>query len=211
MVESLPFNASNLLGGTARPSFPDGEAGEVSVVQIGPLDADSGTLLFAFRNNTSDGISHVDWTATAPSGGSLVATGGSQGVAPAQIQPGEVGLAFIYFEGNSEVPDDADYEFSVSGSPVDTAPDNTAPLAVTEVSLVGDAIVGTATNGTGAETTSPYRITVYCFDGDNLVSQFTDFAKEKGDIAEGGTVTFSTRHKSGVCPSFVVGVSGYFS
>ena len=54
----------------------------MSVVQIGPLVEDgigSATLPFAFRNNTSEGISHVDWTGTARSGGSIVATGSSQG------------------------------------------------------------------------------------------------------------------------------------
>jgi hypothetical protein len=59
-AEPLPFNASGLLGGNAKPTFADGEAGEVAVVQVGPLDTDQGILIFAFRNNTSDGISHVD-------------------------------------------------------------------------------------------------------------------------------------------------------
>lgn len=96
-VEPQPFNASGLLGGNAKPNFPDGDPGEVSVVQVGPLDPDQGILLFAFRNNTSQGISHVDWAATARSGGKIVSTGSSQGTEPAQVQPGEVGLGYIFF------------------------------------------------------------------------------------------------------------------
>jgi len=210
-IESLPFNASGLLGGTAQPNFPDGEASEVSVVQIGPLDRDSGSLIFAFRNNTNKGISHVDWSATARTGGSIVATGSSQGTIPDQVQPGEVGLAYIYFDNSAAVDDGAEYEFTVSSSPVDTSSYNTAPFKVTEVNLVGDSIVGAATNETGAEATGPYSVGVYCFDGDNLISQFTDFAEQDGDIANGGTVTFSAPLYGADCPSFILGVGGYFS
>ncbi|WP_104131192.1 hypothetical protein [Cryobacterium sp. M91] len=210
-VESLPFNASGLLGGTAQPTFPDGEPGEVSVVQVGPLDKDSGTLIFAFRNNTSDGISHVDWSSTARSGGSIVATGSSQGTTPSQVQPGEVGLAYIYFDNSAAVPDDSEYEFTASTSPVDTSSYNTAPFKVTEANLVGEAIVGSAINETGAEATGPYSVSIYCFDGDNLLSQSGTYAEQDDDIADGGTVTFSANLYGDACPTFALGVGGYFS
>lgn len=98
-----------------------GDADKVAVVQIGPLQKESGTLIFAFRNNTSDGISHVDWTATARSGGAIVATGSSQGTIPAQVKPGETGLAYIYFDNSAAIPDDVEYEFTVSTIPIDTS------------------------------------------------------------------------------------------
>ena len=210
-VESLPFNASGLLGGTAQPTFPDGETGEASVVQIGPLDKERGTLVFAFRNNTSDGISHVDWTATARSAGAIVATGSSQGTTPSQVQPGEVGLAYIYFDNSAEVTDDAEYEFTVSTSPVDTSSYNTAPFKVTEATLVGESIVGAATNETGAEAIGPYGVSIYCFDGDNLVSQLGTYAEQSDEIADGGSVTFSENLYGDACPTFALGVGGYFS
>lgn len=165
---SLPFNSSGLLGGTAQPSFPDGDPGEVSVVQIGPLDVQRGTLVFAFRNNTSETISHVDWTATARSGGSIVGTGSSQGATPSWVAPGEAGLAYIYFETAAQIPDGTEYEFAVGSSPADTTSYNTAPLKVTEANLVGTSIVGGATNNTGADATGPFSVSIYCFDGDNL-------------------------------------------
>ncbi|MGC5224729.1 hypothetical protein ACPW96_19360 [Micromonospora sp. DT81.3] len=211
--QSLPFNAGGLLGGNAAPNLPDGEPDEVAVVQIGPLDKPGigATLLFAFRNNTSEAISHVDWTATARSGGSIVSTGSSQGATPSQVQPGEIGLAYIYFENGETIPEDAEYEFTVSTSPADTSPYNTAPLKVTEANLSGDAIVGSATNATGAEATGPYGVNVYCFEGDTIVSQFMTFAEQDGEIADGGTVSFTTSLYGEECPSFAVGVSGYFS
>ena len=210
-VEALPFNASGYLGGTAQPNFDAGEAGEVAVVQIGPLDTASGTLIFAFRNNTSESISHVDWTATARSGGSIVATGSSQGTTPAQLQPGEAGLSYIFFDNAEAIPANAEYEFQASSSAAYTSPYNTAPLTVTEANVSGDSIVGSATNETGAETTGPYSVEVYCFEGDALLSSMITFAEQTDEVPDGGAVTFSANLFGDPCPTFVVGVSGYFS
>lgn len=117
-VEPLPFNAGGLLGTNAQPTFAEGEPDEVSVVQIGPLEKPGigALLLFAFRNNTPEAISHVDWSATARSGGSVVATGSSQGTTPSVVQPGEVGLSYIYFESGESIPEGTEYEFDVSPS-----------------------------------------------------------------------------------------------
>ena len=88
------------------------------------------------------------------------------------MQPGEVGLAFIYFDGSSELPPtDAEYEFTVNTSAADQAFYNTAPLKVTEASASGDAIVGAAVNGTGESVGGPFSVSVYCFDGDKLLSR----------------------------------------
>lgn len=211
-VESLPFNASGLLNGTAAPNFEDGEPGEVSVVQVGPLDKPGvgALLLFGFRNNTAAAVAHVDWTATARSGGAIVSTGSSQGTVPAVIQPGEVGLAYIYFDNGEVIPDDAEYEFSASTSAADTSPYNTAAIKVTEVNLSGDAIVGAATNDTGADTVGPYSVNVFCFDGDTIVSQHQGFA-EQDELPGGATATFTVSLFGATCPSYAVGVSGYFS
>lgn len=210
-VEALPFNASGLLGGTARPRFDDGEPGEVSAVQVGPLDTDQGILLFAFRNNTTDGISHVDWTATARSGGSIVGTGSSQGTIPAQVAPGEVGLGYIFFENARAIPGNAEYEFAVETSPVDTTSYNTAPLTVTEVNLVGQAIVGSATNETGASTEGPYSVAMYCFEGNDLAWYTSSFTEQDGPIEDGGTATFTVDLYGDTCENYVIGVDGYFS
>lgn len=210
-VQPLPFNASGLLGGNAKPNFPAGEQGKVSVVQIGPMETDSGTLLFAFRNNTSEGISHVDWTATATSGGKIVGTGSSQGGIPAQVQSGEVGLSYIYFDNAKAIPKDAKYEFTVETTPVDTSSYNTAPMKVTQANLVGGSIVGGATNATDAEATGPYSVEIYCFKGDKIQAKHGTFAEQLGKIAPGGKVTFSEDLFGDKCPTFTVGVSGFFS
>ena len=209
-----PFNASGFLGGPATPSFPDGDPDSISVVQIGPLDRDqvgSATLPIAFRNNTGEAVAHVDWTATARSGGSIVATASSQGTAPSQIAPGEVGLAYIYFDNAEAIPDGVDYEFTADSQPAGPTFFNTAPMTVTEVNIAGDAIVGSATNATGEKTEGPYSVSVYCFDGDNLTSEIGTYAEQDGPIDADGAVTFSARIYDDPCTNYIVGVSGYFS
>jgi hypothetical protein len=210
---ALPLNASGLLSGPASPDFPAGEAGEVSVVQVGPLSSPvvGSTLPIAFRNNTSKGISHVDWSATARVAGAIVSTGSSQGTIPAQVAPGEVGMAFIYFENGEAIADGAEYDFDVETSPVDTGSYNTAPLRVTEANLTAGAISGSATNATGAQTVGPYSVSVYCFDGDEIASQIGSYSEQDGEVEDGGTVSFTVSLYETECSSYIVGVGGYFS
>jgi hypothetical protein len=214
-VKPLPFNAGGLLKGTATPSLPAGDPGKVSVVQIGPLDKDasgSAKLPIAFRNNTPDGISHVDWAGTARSGGAIVATGSSQGTIPAQVRPGEIGLAFIFFQVNTTLPpEDAKYDFTVNSVAANTNSYNTAPLRVTEVNPGGDSLVGGAVNDTGKKGEGPFAVSVYCFDGDNIKSEHGGFAEQQGPLSPGGQATFTVTLYGAPCPTFAVGVSGYFS
>lgn len=211
----LPFNASGLLAATALPNLPEGTTGEVSVVQTGPLDvhmSGSAKLPFAFRNNTSAGVSHVDWTVTARSGGKIVATASSQGTVPAQVRPGEVGLAFIYFGPGEPIPPaDADYTFQVETSAADQESYNTAALKVTEANSSGDAVVGSAVNATEKSVEGPFSVSVYCFNGDKLLGTYGAFAKPDGPANPGAEVTFSVPLYGASCPTSTVGVSGYFS
>lgn len=209
-VAAQPYNVGGFLGGNADPNLPEGEQGEVSVVQIGPLNKDSGTLLFAFRNNTNEEIAHIDWSATARSGGEVVGSGSSQGTSPVQVQPGEVGFSYIYFDNGEALPDDTEYEFSSDSAPAGPSFYNTAPFTVTEANLVGDAIVGSATNETGNKVSGPYSVRIYCFEGDDLVSDIKTYASPDGDLDDGGTTSFSANVYSTPCETYSVGVSGYF-
>lgn len=214
-IKPLPFNAGGLLAGTASPSFPGGEAGEVSVVQIGePFPgglADTTKLPFAFRNNTGAAIASVEWTGTARSGGSLVATGSSRGTVPAEVQPGEIGLAFILFGSGAKIPPGhVDYVLTVKTSPVNKAAMSRAPLKVTEANVSGDAIVGTAVNASGKPVTYPISADVYCFDGDKMLTQGGDIAEQLGPVAPGGQATFSVDLHGRYCPAFTVGVEGLY-
>jgi hypothetical protein len=182
----------------------------MSVVQVGPLDTLSGALLFAFRNNTTEAVSHVDWSATAKADGSMVGSGMSQGTVPAQIQPGEVGLAYIFFDNADAFPEGVEYEIAAQTMPADQSFYNTADLTVTEANLVGDSIVGSAANETGAIAAGPYEAQIFCFEGDNLASHMMTFASQQDPIEGGDTVTFSNDLLGYSCDSFVVGVTGFF-
>jgi hypothetical protein len=211
-----PFNVSGLLKGDAKPTLPDGDANKVAVIAQAALEKDSGmgsaTLTFAFRNNTGEAVSHVDWTATARAGGKLVATGSSQGTQPAQIAPGEVGMAFIYFETGKDIPDSGStYEFTPETSEADTESYNTAPITVVEANRNDSKIVGTATNKTGKPVTGPYGAEVYCFAGNKITGQRGDFAEEDGDVQPGGSVHFTVDLYDTPCKTFALGVSGFLS
>lgn len=216
--DSLPapllFNAGGYLAGNAKPELPAGEPGKVTVVAEAPLHKDgigAATLPVVYRNNTSKAISHVDLSATARLNGDLVASGQSQGSTPAQVKPGEVGMAFIYFEDAKSLPDSGlTYEFSFDTTAADTSSYNTAPLTVKEATLNGKSIVGTALNATGKALTGPYDVQVYCFNGNNLVSQTGTFADRDGDIAADESVSFTASLNGAKCPTFAVGVSGFF-
>ncbi|ROS75163.1 hypothetical protein EDF24_2605 [Curtobacterium sp. PhB130] len=213
-VEALPFNAGGYLGGNATPTVDAGEVGKVSVVATAPLDSDgigSGTLAFAFRNNTSAPISHVDFTGTATASGKVVASGSSQDTIPAQVQPGEAGFGYIYFEDTSSIPESGvQYDFKASTSPANTSSYNTAPLTVTQADNNGTSIIGTAANKTGKPLTGPYSVGIYCFNGDALSASTLDYATETGDIEADATVSFSHDLYDTPCDTFAIGVSGWF-
>jgi len=212
-----PFNVSGLLNGDAKPTLPSGDANKVAVIAQAPLERtsglDSATLTFAFRNNTDKAISHVDWTATARDGGKLVATGSSYASSqPAQIAPGEVGMAVIQFESGSDIPrNGAKYEFSVETSEANTESYNTAPLVVGEANRNGKTIVGSATNKTGKPLSGPYLAEVYCFNGNNITGERSNVAEEHGDVQPNGTVHFTVYLSDTPCKTFAVGVYGFFS
>jgi hypothetical protein len=214
---ALPINSGGLLGGNAKPVFPAGAPGKVDVVGIGPLSttpAGDSTLPIAVRNNTRAGVSHIDISATARNNtGKLVATGTSQEVDPAQLAPGEVGLSFIYFQiGTPPPPKDATYSFSAQTIPADKSSYNTASLKVTEANLSGGSIVGTGVNKTGKQVQGPYSVNAYCFDAaGHLLSTQGSFADQSGDLAPNASASFTLNLYGTSCPSYLVGITGFFS
>jgi hypothetical protein len=56
-----------------------------------------------------------------------------------------------------------------------------------------------------------YSVSVYCFGGDKLLRQHGTFAEQQGPVAAGGQVTFSANLYGATCPTFAVGVDGWFA
>lgn len=208
-----PFNVGGLLAGNAKPTLAAGDSGKVTVVAQGPLDVSSlgASLPFAYRNNTNKAISHVDFTGSARLDGKLVATGSSQGSTPAQVQPGEIGFAFLYFDDSTSLKATGlKYEFSAETSPADKSSYNTAPLKVNESSNNGTSIVGSAVNKTGEPLVGPYGVNVYCFSGNDLTAQLGGYGDQTADIAADAQVTFTVPLYDTKCATYTFGVSGYF-
>ncbi|PZR80388.1 MAG: hypothetical protein DLM65_08095 [Candidatus Aeolococcus gillhamiae] len=154
-------------------------------------------------------------TATARDAtGTLRATGQSQETDPSQLAPGEAALSFIYFQIGTaaQIPDTAVYAFTSETVPADTSSYNTATAKVTEAKLLGGSIVGTATNATRAALQGPYNVNVYCFDATGaIVNTSGGFADQNNGVAPGGNLTFTVSLYGAACPTFLVGVTGFFA
>lgn len=208
-VESLPFNDNGWLGGDASPKLDDGESGELSVVEVGRLDADAGMMAFAFRNNTPAALADIDWTVVVRADGELVGSATSMGSVPSIVEPGAVGLAHLYFDSADSIPEHAEYKFEPVSS-LASLPHQYAPMTVIEANKVGDAIVGSAINETGNPIGGYPGVQIYCFDGDKLVTAQEGAIDRERPIDDGTTVTFSEGLYGQNCPTFAVGVSGWY-
>lgn len=208
-MKPLPFNAGGLLGGTAKPEFPAGEPGGIVVVTPDAQVNERGTLIIAFRNNTGEAVSKLQWQGSAKDGDKVVAKGMSMSTTPGVVEPGEVGLAAIGFSDWKAIPENADYSLSVASEKPDTSAMNTAPLKVTQAKLVNREVVGTVVNETGKEVAGPINVNVYCFNGNEIVSVWPGYLEED-QVAKGGKVDFTQGVYNADCPTFVVGVNGSF-
>lgn len=213
-VKPLPLTLGQLLKGNVSPRVPTGPTGKLSVVEIGPVDRSTsfgGTMPIVVRNNTTKAVSHIDITATARKSGRLVATGSSQHVAPAQLVPGQAGLAFIYFEHPRAVPSGARFAFRFETMPADKSSYNTATLKVIEANRSSGAIVGTGKNTTGAKLQGPYAVSLFCFAHGQVTRTDGTYADQDNDLPPDGTVTFSLDLYGHSCPKFLVGITSYYA
>lgn len=204
------FNVFGFLGGTANPTFAEGEQGEVSIVSQFPA-VGHGYFHVVLRNNTDDPITRVRLTGTVLSDGELIRSGRSEDTMPAVIQPGEAGIVFVHFDESDSLPEDAEYAFESEWEKEgDTQFYQRKDLQVTELNVVDDSLVGSAANTTDSELESPFAVHVVCFVGDDIVESRRILADQDGTIMPGETVTFSDERYTDTCTEHLVSVSGYF-
>jgi hypothetical protein len=216
-VIPLPVNPRGILGGDANPNLPNGDVGELSIIQTGPVErvsgVDSASVLVALRNMTDETVSNLKVSGSARSGGQLIGSGESQGFGPEIVEPGEVSFGYVYFD--TAIPEDAEFDLTATSDTYD--PDSvfgSVDLAVTEVNLVPDGsranIVGAVTNQTERPVSGPMSVSVYCFKGDKYISEPSGgFVDGPDPLAPGAQGTFSAPMSDAPCPSFLVAVSGY--
>lgn len=209
-----PITSRDRLKGTASPNLGEGEVGKVTVVSVGKTDnRGGGTVVpFAVRNRTATAV-RAEVSATArDASGTLVASGSALGTHPGAIGPGEIGLGYVYFKTEDPgLPEGTKFEFTVSTKPEQGGSFGLADLKVTEVSQVGKRIVGAAVNDLGERIGGPYGVQVSCFEGDTLISTDIGYATPGSDAEPNATESFSIDLFDHPCPTFLVGVGGFFN
>lgn len=194
------------------PDLGAGEAGKATVVAVGRWENRGGgiTVPVAVRNRTTATV-RAELSAARNAAGGMIASGSDQGTHPGAVASGEVALGFVYFSTDADLPKDAKFDFTVSTSPERGGSFGKADLRVTEANKVGARVVGSAVNDLGKKIQGPYAATVFCFEGATVVGTHGEFARPDGNAAPGATETFSVDLFDRPCPTFLVGVSGYFS
>ncbi|MHA7154250.1 hypothetical protein [Arthrobacter sp. TMN-50] len=214
-AEAVPMTVTDVvaegwLAGTAEPEFDLGSDGNVDVVTSGPINSSPGgtKVPIAIRNNSGDTITGIDVTGAAKdAAGTIIGSGQSQGVNPANVPPGGIALGFVYYQ--SEIPADAAIDFTVASTPLEGEP-YFRDLQMDQANLVGESITGQATNTSDDTINGPYGVSVYCFsEAGELLSTQGGYASPDADLGAGQSVTFEIPLFGAECPTFLVGASGY--
>jgi hypothetical protein len=205
------FNTAGLLGGNARPRFPAGEAGRLSVVETSPVSpSNQSVIALAVRNDTDGPVTAINVTVRASTTGGTQATGTSKGTSPTVLQPGEAGLVAVYFPADGGQPDpDLDtstLDYRLTSEPATAG--STSSLQVEALSTASASLAGTVRNQLDQGVTGPFAVDVYCFSAaDRLTYATHSFTQQAGVLAPGGTTSFQVGLVGVSCPRYLVGAS----
>lgn len=207
-AEPLAFGGG-VIGGNVELTYPDGEPGEVSIVGESPR-FDGGYMHLVFRNNTDETIGKVDFDARSLVDGEKFIDGGSQNIIPAHIEPGGIGIAYIYYPASHTIPEDAEYEYEVEWRVEgDDRFFDRQDFTVTEAELIDGEISGSAVNDSDLQIDVPVDVEILCFEGTDIVEMYT--ARTLGPSRTAGpgeSVTFSWPTIYGPCDDYAVSVIG---
>jgi hypothetical protein len=195
--------------GNNSPQLPPGEHGMVSVIAFGRMQGNS--LPIAVRNNTATYATNIHISGVARAGdGSMLATGGDQGIYPNLVQPGEVAFGYVYF-GDATLPDGTTFEFHSEYQPAGSSIeefDNVRDLEVVEASFVENRIVGLLRNQYAASVSSSVSVDVMCFDESSQIIGHYDSYTDQDTAAAGATVPYQVELRNNPCPVFLVTANG---
>jgi hypothetical protein len=199
------------LAGDAHPSLTTGKPGSVDVVYTGAPYGEGGTTLpVVVWNGTSAPVDDVDVSGSATVGGKIVGSGDSQGIEPQNLQPGQLGFGFVYFE--TSIPAGATFNLTATSTPGTSTYYLDAPVTQANYIPGGDngidAVTGSVSNPGPQTMSGPITANVYCFTGGNLTAVETGFTSSNAAIAPGTSTSYST-DVTDPCPTFLVGASGF--
>lgn len=199
------------------PVIPDAVAGEVSVVASGPRDAFNIPIIVV--NGTDEAVEDIEIivsVAGTPVAGpdATPATAGSTPVAadgvpddsvavddapavtgrglnltPDTLEPGDVAIGAITFDG-ADVAPDAELTFTVTTLPVRESNLDEVDLDLSDVTLTEGTFAGTATNASGQDIPGAVNVRAVCQDADgNLTGYASGYLGDDG-LVDGDSAPF---------------------
>jgi hypothetical protein len=155
----------------------------------------------------------VQLSATArDADGALIASGEDQDVEPVTVEPGHVGIGYVYL-GTDDLPQGTTLEVTPRGTVVGDDPGRLS-AAIAEHNLVSDEsiqrVVGIARNDNDTRIEGPISVLVMCFDEAGAPLSSTGSFLDVETLEPGQQGPFSVEiFDEGGCPRYLVGVSGY--
>jgi hypothetical protein len=208
-VQPAATLASPYLQGTLDVQLPPGEPDEVSVIAVGPPQSSTPVVV---RNNTPDAV-EVHLAATArDASGALIGSGEDQGVQPAIVEPGHVGIGYVFLDVE-DPPQGTTVEVTANGEEVADDP-GFLPAAIIEHNAApgefNPQIVGRARNDNEGPIEGPISVLAMCFDeaGAPLSAPGGFLDVDTLDPGQEGSFSVEVFDEAG-CPRYLVGASGF--
>jgi predicted small secreted protein len=204
-----PQPHSSLYTDGVEPNL-DTTDGEVTVAAIASMD-DSGSFPMVVHNGTDSPISRVEVSGAAVgSDGSTVSSGSSQGFEPNVIEPGGIGIGYVYV--SLDLPEDVTLDqISIDYTTGLGDFENIVVVDVTDVSASADRVTGTVTNPHDVGIDGPISVSLACLDDAGALMGVHSTFADRDAIDPGGSSTFTVESYGRTldCAGIILGASGY--
>ncbi|MGI8797200.1 MAG: hypothetical protein ACR2IR_11575 [Acidimicrobiia bacterium] len=206
------------MGTADTATIPKGRNRKLVVVANGP--SQDGSVPVVVRNNKKRRVTNIEVQGTArDAAGTVIGSGSSQGIEPAALPPGGIGIGYVYFGFDDEQRlADATFKFTVSAEKSsDAERDYFVSVEVTEHNKVESLefdflqgeIVGIVRNPLDIEVTGPIGVLAACFDESGAPVLSSRGYTEVEDLQPGAESPFSVDYFETPCPTYLVGASGF--
>ena len=218
------------------PVIPEAVDGEITVVAYGPLDGFSIPVLVV--NGTDEAVEDIEITVTVAGGeGTAVEatpaaeatpvaadgvpedgvavdeataiTGRGLGLTPDALQPGDVAIGAITFDG-ADVAPDAELVFTVTSLEVRDANLDEVDVELSDVALTDGVFTGTVTNAAGPDIPDTVNVRAVCQDADDNLTGYASGYLEAEGLAQGDSAPFELSLPADVesCDAWLVSAGG---
>lgn len=183
-------------------------AGTVEVIARGVYDGQR--LPFVIHNNTETAVDSVSVEASVLDGaGGLFAVAGDLGINPGWIEPGAIGLGYLYFDGIA-FPPGATVEMSLSYDAEDSRGTlSSLEAAIAEWNLVDNRIVGFLANPHSVEIIEPIEVSVACLAVDGAITSYHSEYAQSAAIPVGGQIPFQVTIDAPACEYVLIVADGF--